>query len=275
MANLSFREKIKLEELFDMNSGYVLDFSNTSFSRFVGEVANIDIYGGIGYQEDVSKAKKLRQIWEKESDNIVGSLTEEMLNLCEDYYSKRNDLSDSRKNQIDEMRAVALRLKGTVTKVNLPEKEEETLQTLIEDINSALSRNEPELVLDRLHTFSTKLLRHICIDNDVDVTDSKGNNLPLHSLAGMLKKKYEQNSLFNSSFTLSAIQNSISLFDQYNGVRNNQSYAHDNEILGKLEAEFAVKIMANLITFIDKAETYRKKMEKNNSNGTFDIDIPF
>ena len=275
MANLSYREKANLEELFCMGSGYVLEFSNPSFARFIGEVINIDIYDGVGYEEYSSKANKLRQIWKNEPDNVVGTLTEEMLNHCEDYYVRRDELTDSLKNKIEEMRIVASRLKGVVTQVNLPAKQEETLQTLIGDINSALARNKPDLVLDRLHTFSTKLLRQICIDNGICVTDNKGNNLPLHSLAGMLKKKYEQDALFNSSFTVSAIQNSISLFDQFNGIRNNQSYAHDNEILGKLEAEFAVKIMADLITFIDKAETYRKKIEKKESDDTLDFDLPF
>ena len=275
MASLTFREKTILEDLFDMTSGYVLDFSNWTFAQFIGEVINVDIYGGIGYEDYSSKANKLRQIWKNEPDNMVGTLTEELLNYCEDHYLRKNELTDLLKKKIDEMRIVTSRLIGAGTQVSLPIKQEETLQTLIEDINSALARNKPELVLDRLHTFSTKLLRQICTDNDIDVTDNKGNNLPLHSLAGMLKKKYEQNSLFNSSFTVSAIQNSISLFDQFNGIRNNQSYAHDNEVLGKLEAEFSVKIMADLITFIDKAEAYRKKMEKRGSNEIFGFDMPF
>ena len=85
----------------------------------------------------------------------------------------------------------------------------------------------------------------------------------------MLRKKYEQDGIFQSAFTLTAIQNSISLFDKYNAVRNEQSYAHDNEILDTMEAEFAVRIMSDLISFIDKAETYRKKQvlkEKTEAN---------
>ena len=104
--------------------------------------------------------------------------------------------------------------------------------------------------------------RFALIDNGITVTDDKGANFPLHSLVGMLRKKYEHDGIFQSSFTLTAIQNSISLFDKYNFVRNNQSYAHDNEVLGTMEAEFAVRIMADLLTFIDKAESYRKRYRK-------------
>lgn len=274
MSSLTYREKSTIEELFEMSSGYVLDFSNSSFARFVGDVINIDIYEGAGYQEYCSKANKLRQIWNSEADNIVGNLLEALLSYGEDYYLRKDELTDYRKKKIDEMQIVANRLKGTVTQINLPVKKEETLQTLMEDINSSLGRNKPELVLDRLHTFSTKLLRQICEDNGIVTIDNKGDYFPLHSLAGMLKKKYEQNPIFQSTFTATAIQNSISLFDKYNGIRNNQSYAHDNEILDTLEAEFAVKIMADVINFIDKAESYRKKMEKKTVE-TSELELPF
>ena len=91
----------------------------------------------------------------------------------------------------------------------------------------------------------------------------------------MLKKKYEQNALFQSSFTANAIQNSISLFEKYNAIRNNQSYAHDNPILDKMEAEFAVRIMTDVITFIDRAETYRKQAEKQDKYTEYNLSFPF
>lgn len=276
MASLTYREKSILEELFGMSSGYVMDFSNSSFSRFIGDVINIDVYDGHGYEEYASKANKLRQIWNKEPDNVVGTLIEALLSYFEDMQLRQDKLTDYERKKIDEMRLVATRLKGNSPRIELPSKQEDSLQTLLEDINNALARNKPELVLDRLHTFSTKLLRQICTDNEIIVTDDKGANLPLHSLAGMLRKKYEQDELFQSSFTLIALQNSISLFDKYNSVRNNQSYAHDNEVLDTMEAEFAVRIMADLLTFIDKAESYRKKGSgRNKSTDIFDDKLPF
>ena len=275
MANLTYREKSVLEELFGMDSGYVMDFSNESFSRFIGDVINIDVYEGPGYEEYSSKANKLRQIWNGEPDNVVGTLIEALLSYFEDRQLRQDKLTDYERKKIDEMRLVATRLKGSSLNIELPSKREDSLQTLLEDIYNALGRNKPELVLDRLHTFSTKLLRQICTDNEITVTDDKGANLPLHSLAGMLRKKYEQDELFQSSFTLTALQNSISLFDKYNSVRNNQSYAHDNEVLDTIEAEFTVRIMADLLTFIDKAESYRKKAQKNKVTAVIDDELPF
>ena len=52
---------------------------------------------------------------------------------------------------------------------------------------------------------------------------------------------YKETGQFESTFTLLKIQNSISLFDKFNEIRNTQSYAHDNELLNDIEATFAVK----------------------------------
>ena len=37
MSDLSFNEKMKLEKLFEMGSGYVLDFSIRTLTEFVAE----------------------------------------------------------------------------------------------------------------------------------------------------------------------------------------------------------------------------------------------
>jgi len=44
MADLSYFEKAKFEKLFDMGSGYVLDFSNNRFRQFVADSIGIDVY---------------------------------------------------------------------------------------------------------------------------------------------------------------------------------------------------------------------------------------
>lgn len=271
MADLSYIEKVDLEALFEMGNGYVMDFSNNTFAKFVYDVINIDVYQGVGYTEYSSKANKLRKIWLNEPDNIVGILLDALLTYCEDYKLRRDKLTDYDKKKIGELRLAAERLKGNQLAVNIPQKSEETLQTLKEDINSALTRNKPELVLDRLHTFSTKLLRQICLDNCITTTNNKGDNLPLHSLVGMLKKKYEQEEIFQSSFTPVAIQNSIMIFDRYNAIRNDQSYAHDNPILDSMEAEFAVRIMTDIIAFLDRVETYRKQISKTKQDTDLDF----
>ena len=42
-----------------------------------------------------------------------------------------------------------------------------------------------------------------------------------------------------------------------------------------MEAEFAVRIMADVVSFIDKAETYRKQMSKTKTDTKLDFDSFF
>jgi hypothetical protein len=278
LADLKPREKRLFEEVLGMASGYVLDFSNNTFARFVEETINIDIYDGLGYEEYCSKANKLRQIWQQETDYVVGELMDELLTYYEDSCASREqDISLHEKGLILDLRNIVKRLKSAAGPVILPIKKEDTLKVLLADIQDSLAKNKPTLVLDRLHTFATKYLRDICIEYGIEVEDQQGKKYALHSLAGKLKKQYEQDEIISSSFALIAIQTSISLFDRYNDIRNDKSYAHDNKILDDIEADFVVRAMANVITFLDKVETRRKQLAKQNSNQehSLEFDLPF
>ena len=46
----------------------------------------------------------------------------------------------------------------------------------------------------------------------------------------------------------------ISIFEKFNTIRNDQSFAHDNTILNKNESEFVLKTISNLLVFINKVE---------------------
>jgi len=60
MANLTFFEKNKLEKLFGMGGGYVLDFSNRTFQEFVADIAGRDIFDQKYEYASGSKANRLR-----------------------------------------------------------------------------------------------------------------------------------------------------------------------------------------------------------------------
>ena len=88
MAKLTYQEKNTLEELFNMGTGYVIDFSNSSFQRFIEDVIRINIYEDPGYEEYSSKANKLRQILNQESDFTVGTLILALLDYYENHKLK-------------------------------------------------------------------------------------------------------------------------------------------------------------------------------------------
>ena len=64
-----------LELLFDMGNGYVLDFSNASFARFVEASLGFDPYD----RYSGSKASLLRHIWRQEPSDDVAKLNLDLL----------------------------------------------------------------------------------------------------------------------------------------------------------------------------------------------------
>lgn len=79
MANLKQTEKLLLERQFEMEEGYVLDFTNRSFQQFILDECKLDIYDSKYSALGDSKAKRLRMFWKIESDRIVGILITELL----------------------------------------------------------------------------------------------------------------------------------------------------------------------------------------------------
>lgn len=108
MSSLSAREKSKLESLFGMASGYVLNFSDSTFGTFFGDF-DIDIHSERYQGGGASKAKKLREFWRLESDTVVGEVTHEMIAHYEDY------APESEKKPIAECKAIASRLRSGTT----------------------------------------------------------------------------------------------------------------------------------------------------------------
>lgn len=137
--------------------------------------------------------------------------------------------------------------------VDLPQQSEESFEVLSQDIQDAIAKDEPSLVLNRLHTFSTKYLRKICDRHGIQISDG-GDYYPLQSLMGSLVKHYERNGSFQSAFSTQALKMSISTFDKYNAIRNDQSYAHDNTVLNKAEAIYVIEIVTATLRLVNFVE---------------------
>jgi hypothetical protein len=60
MGNIRTLDVLVLDDLFEMHGGYVLNFSDRTFSQFFHEELNIDIDDPRYSQNGTSKAKRLR-----------------------------------------------------------------------------------------------------------------------------------------------------------------------------------------------------------------------
>lgn len=98
MSNLINLQKQIFEKLFNMKSGYVLDFSNNAFQDFIKTSVNMDIFDEkyeklcdeLGYAS-CSKANRLRCFWDIESYFIVYKLLKELLDYYEYVYDDEKD----------------------------------------------------------------------------------------------------------------------------------------------------------------------------------------
>ena len=82
MSSLKDIEKRYLENILDMSSGYVLDYTNATYQAFFDR-HKIDIHGSKHQRYGTSKANKMRAFWEKEPDDLVGKVLAEMLDSYE------------------------------------------------------------------------------------------------------------------------------------------------------------------------------------------------
>lgn len=79
MSSLQMLERECLEDLFGMGSGYVLDFSNRTFSEFFRESVRIDIYSDKYATSGDSRARRFRAFIELEVDALVGKMISDLL----------------------------------------------------------------------------------------------------------------------------------------------------------------------------------------------------
>jgi hypothetical protein len=82
MSNLSYAEKTRLANLFEMGGGYVLDFTNRAFQEFVFDSVGRNIDDPKYASASGSKANRLRAFWEKEPNHVVGKILKDLLKHC-------------------------------------------------------------------------------------------------------------------------------------------------------------------------------------------------
>ncbi|MDD3998985.1 MAG: TIGR02391 family protein [Candidatus Shapirobacteria bacterium] len=73
MAQLTTIEKQILEKLFQMNGGYVLNFTDRTMGEFFRDDVGLDIYDQKYNYESGSKANRMRGLWLKEEEKVVGN----------------------------------------------------------------------------------------------------------------------------------------------------------------------------------------------------------
>lgn len=276
MAELNRIQKMKLERLFEMESGYVLDFSNRTFHEFIYDCMKVDIEDKKYANWGSSKAKRLRAFWRIESPYRVSKLILALIEYKKEIDSVRKSFDEDFEtddNLIHECIIIAQSLISEDVTENIIElenlaKDEEDVKKLLKSIRESIENNEPEMALDRLHTFCVKYIRGLCNKYNIKYDENK----PLHSCFGEYVKFLKNNKLIETDMTYTILRNSISIFNDYNFVRNRKSYAHDNDILNYEESLLIYRSVTSILSFI---ESYEAKSNQSSSNSLENVESLF
>ncbi|WP_434940231.1 TIR domain-containing protein [Shewanella sp. HL-SH8] len=108
MATISRKDRALLTKYFQMDGGYVLDFSNRTFANFFEEF-EIDIEDEkyfLNYSS-ASKGNRMKGFWDLEDNQTVGNV---LLGLIENYDEQRANSYSGNQNHSDELREKCLKI---------------------------------------------------------------------------------------------------------------------------------------------------------------------
>jgi hypothetical protein len=250
MVDLKHADMRIIDEAFQADPGYALNFSDRTFAEYFDDEFAIDIDQAEYRAGGSSKMNRLRTFFRVSDAALVGRV---MRNLA-DY---RESIFGAYDSNIKE------RLFGLITRVEggseiartdaldrfVPD---ETLEELIGAIERDIAADRPATALDRLHTYCAKKFGHLLDKRGVEWNRDE----PLHSRVGKYVKAVNQEQPLQD-MTLQILKNSIGVFDKFNHVRNNQTLAHDNDLLHKAEARFIFDSVSAVLRFVKSVDIAR------------------
>jgi hypothetical protein len=275
MSDLTGMERRKLERLLTMGGGYVLNFSNRTLDEFVLDSTNRSIYDGKYNRGSGSKANQMRGFWEEEPNPVVAKLLSDLID-----YAESERLCSDPTLAVD-CRMIVSRLKESagIAEIDaiLRIGDEHDLDVVARAVLDLVEKKEFAAGLDRLHTFTTGFLRSLCEKRGL--TSDRGK--PLHSLFGEFVRTLHQGGHIQSRMTASILKALNGPLDAFNDVRNNQSLAHDNQLLNYEEAMLIFNHVTSSLRFLRDLEKRVERAKRIAAQAeaaigpTDDSDIPF
>ena len=263
MAELNYKEKFAIEKLFDMPSGYVMDFSNQTFEEYIYDSVKVNIYSEKYFYDSGSKANRLRAFIKEEPSYKVGQLISALLDYWHIKAMAKEYGFDFEKNKsiYKECLKVASRLKEetVVEEIDTIKEVEDDrdFSLLAKSIKESIDKDEPEVALDRLHTYLMKFVRQLCVKHQIELKKEES----LNAIYGKYIKFLVANDLLESKMSENILRYSINILESFNDIRNNKSLAHDNKILNYEES---ILIFNNVTNSLKLIESIEQKIEQNN-----------
>ena len=148
----------------------------------------------------------------------------------------------------DELDKYLAELQGNKSYLNHNKTIDDELKDLIDDINESIASRKLVFALDRLHTLMVKYIKELCINHDIQFDETDRLDVIFKKYVNHIKE------YIDSDMSLTILKSDISLFSQFNNIRNNYTYAHDNRVLSDAESKLIFKNIVNVKEFIDDLE---------------------
>ena len=259
-----------------MPTGYVMDFSNRTFEEFIYDTMRINIYDDKYFYASGSKANRLRGFFSEEPNYKVG----ELLTVLLDYWHTKAIAKEygfdyeKDENIYKECLKIASRLKEDtiVEEIDVIKEIEDDrdFSLLAKSIRESIDKNEPEVALDRLHTYVVKFIRQLCNNHKIEIKKDES----LNAIFGKYVKFIVTNEKIESQMTERILKYSIHVIEAFNDIRNNRSFAHDNQILNYSESVLIFNNVTNSMKFIETIERTIED-EKKETEAVDWEDLPF
>lgn len=244
MSNLTTFEKQLFEKLFNMKTGYVLDFSDDTFQDFVKTSVNRDIFDKkyakvcdeLGY-DNCSKAKRLRCFWDIESDSIVYKLLKELLEYYEHIYDNEKDweLLDKAKDLVNDSNSIETSSNDEetflkkefevidISSLGLEESIVPIINSRIKEIKICLDNNAPLSSIFLIGSTLEGILLGIASQYPEKYGRAKSSPKEKN---GKVKKfdKWKLNDFINVSYEIGFLKKDVKQFSHY--LRDFRNYIH-------------------------------------------------
>ena len=237
-----------VDHALGMTSGYVLNFSDRTFDDFIRRKFGIDARASTYTVDGDSKAKRLRALLRS---LVPGAQAEVLRALWEHRLQMigRGMQFDIESGIEEQFLSMVSKLEGTEQPIDMDVVEafsdDPTLAELVEAIQREIQANAPHAALDRLHTYAMKKFADL-LERDGETV---GHGDALHSRAGRYINNLRRSGQIGE-YSEKIAKSAVQVCEQFNHVRNKQSLAHDNTILGVAEGRYVFETVLSLLRFI-------------------------
>lgn len=243
---------------FPRGFGYVLDFSDSTMEEFFEDEFGIEIYAPENLENGSSKRNCLTTFLQRAGPQTA-------LRVLRSLWDRREGLLEANPNAhgVGDAKVKSKPFQKVLEDLQVdpaplttdglePFERDRTLEELVADIERTLKAGKPEVAIDHLHTYCIKKFTHLLKVRGVSCSQDE----PLHSRFGKYRKFLEAEQDLHE-FTDRALRSFISLIESFNDLRNHRSLAHDNKLLGPVEARFIFSSISAMLVMLRALESVR------------------